>query len=126
MVGTGTLIGIWLDKRRTDRRRTMDYAQFVRTLLETAAADEEPVVPGDVAEVRCHTTRDDTCVTYQVLVSLRSLEAKSVLQGDTWVPLWQDHVNFGQTDATVAGGSAFREMARKQEAIAEHLWQATR
>ena len=78
--------------------------------------------PGDVAAVRMITTRDDTCVTYEVRVSLRSMERSAFEEGEDEVTVWHEHVPFGNTDATVAGGSLFVQTAREQERAATKVW----
>lgn len=80
---------------------------------------------GDVGEVVCLTVRDDTCVRYEVLVARRSL-SESAVYGRPRTLMWSDEVYFGQTDASLSGGSAFVAMARKQEQIAAGIWAQTR
>lgn len=77
------------------------------------------LAPGDVCEVIVRTSRGDVGVDYALLVGLRSQCGDEEL-------LWSERVDFGQTDATVAGGSAFREMAREFERLAREIWEATR
>lgn len=79
-------------------------------------------IPGDVSEVRMVISRDDTGIDYEVCTVLRSLERASSHPDDAEIRVWYDRVNFGQTDATVAGGSAFVSCAREQERVAHELW----
>lgn len=78
--------------------------------------------PGDIAAVRMITTRDDTCITYAVHASLRSMSGSSFEVGEDEVMVWHAHVAFGSTDATVAGGAMFVQAAREQERAAEKVW----
>lgn len=55
----------------------MNVAAIVKDRLANAADLGQPVEAGDVAEVICKTSRGDTCVIYEVHVSLRSLAAVS-------------------------------------------------
>lgn len=59
------------------------------------------------AEVTMETTLDRSSVTYSILIGGRLL--------------WSREVYFGQTDATVAGGSDFVRAAREQERIATEM-----
>lgn len=72
-----------------------------------------------VATVIMRTTRDDTGIDYEVLVETRE-DAHE--QGDNQYGVWSARVDFGQTDAYVAGGHAFVAAARTQEAIADEVF----
>lgn len=104
----------------------MNVDEIVSDRIANLADLGVPVEAGDVAEVVCRTTRSDTSVLYEVLLSLRSLAGSAAEEGDDLALLWTESVDFGQTDDTVAGGRAFRQMARLQDAIAAHVWQVTR
>jgi len=65
--------------------------------------------------------RDDTGITYQVYVVLRSLAAHAYEEGEDCRHVWDTRVEFGQTDATVAGGSAFIYAAREQDEISDRI-----
>lgn len=75
----------------------------------------------DIAGVITHTERDDTGVNYDVSVVLRSLAEHAYEEGEDQRGVWGLRVEFGQTDATVAGGFAFVEAAREQQLIADTI-----
>lgn len=79
---------------------------------------------GDVSAVICATERTETGVTYEVRLVLDSVISYEM--GDNERNVWCSEVTFGHTDATVAGGAAFVEMARWQHEIAERVWHLTR
>lgn len=71
--------------------------------------------------VQMVTTRTDCSVTYEVVLG-------DAMVGDRGysVGVWQQEVFFGATDATVAGGAAFRDAAQTQQRIADDLFAALR
>lgn len=77
---------------------------------------------GDVAEVQQRITRDDTGIDYEVVVSLRSLAKHAFEQGEDQMLVWYERVDFGLTDANVAGGYAFVTAAREQQTVADQVW----
>lgn len=79
---------------------------------------------GDVSAIICATERTETGVTYEVRLVLGSVTPYEV--GDNEIGVWGSEVSFGSTDATVAGGFAFVEMARLQHEVAEKVWHLTR
>ena len=79
---------------------------------------------GDVGAVICATERTETGVEYEIRLVLNSVTPYE--SGDNEIRIWSSEVSFGQTDATVAGGVAFVEMARWQHDIAERAWHLTR
>jgi hypothetical protein len=76
----------------------------------------------DVATVRTITTRDDTGVDYEIRCGLRSAGDHAYEEGEGECVVWTGRVDFGQTDATVAGGAAFLLEAREQERAAGAIW----
>lgn len=77
------------------------------------------VIPeGDVFSVTMHTVRTAEDVQYIVSVGLRSLAAHAFEEGEDEIGVWSYSVPFGHTDATVAGGAAFVQAARRQEEVA--------
>lgn len=64
----------------------------------------------------------DAEVVYEVIVGTPIHDAD---RGDVRTA-WSKTVAFGATDRTVAGGMAFREAAREQEAVAWELFHAAR
>jgi hypothetical protein len=74
---------------------------------------------GDVFAVKTITIREYDGIHYEVRVSLRSLDEHAFEEGESDLGVWTFFVPFGQTDATVAGGSAFVAAARRQEEVAE-------
>ena len=77
--------------------------------------------PDDVFEVKRTTVRNDTGITYGVTVGLRSFAEHAYEEGEDQRGVWDTRVEFGQTDATVAGGSAFVFAAREQDEVAEEI-----
>lgn len=84
----------------------------------TLPADKTPA-DGDVCEVVMHTVRTSDGIQYDVSLGLRSLSAHAFEQGEDQRAVWSYFVPFGQTDATVAGGSAFVAAARRQQEVAD-------
>ena len=84
-------------------------------------SDWTPEEIADVAEVTCHTCRDDTGISYDVTLTLRSLAASAYEQGEDQCMIWDRRVDFGTTPAFWAGGHAFRMAAREQQDIADEL-----
>jgi hypothetical protein len=76
------------------------------------------IKPEDVATVCQITNRDATGIDYEICLSLRSLAVSAFEHGEDQIIIWSDRVDFGQTNATAAGGADFVEMARKQQWIA--------
>lgn len=74
-----------------------------------------------VAEVAMVTVRDDVCVDYQIRLTLRRALRFAYEEGEAQSTIWTRRVHFGATDATVAGGTAFGEAAREQQAIADEI-----
>lgn len=66
--------------------------------------------------VQMLTTIDDTEIVYEVIDGDCQNGDFSGARG-----VWEKTVRFGATDATVAGGHAFVEAAREQEAVAMRL-----
>ena len=74
---------------------------------------------GDIAAVIMQTERDNEGVSYEVLARDRTV---STFEGSEDLrSVWSASVRFGHTDATVAGGAAFRSAAREQEKATEHV-----
>jgi hypothetical protein len=73
----------------------------------------------DIAVVRQRIDRDDTGIDYEIRVSMRSLAAHAYEEGEDDISIWHRRVDFGQTDATCAGGYLFVEAAREQQKIAD-------
>jgi hypothetical protein len=65
--------------------------------------------------------REDAGIAYSVRVSYDNPSAFE--EGESEVCVWSEFVYVGQTDATVAGGAAFVQMAREQERVVD-LWVA--
>ncbi len=76
---------------------------------------------GDVAAVECRTERDDTGVSYDVCVVLRSLSAHAFEVGEDQRGVWDMRVAFGRCDDNVAGGADFICVARRQQQVADEI-----
>lgn len=77
-----------------------------------------------VAAVVMRTTRDDTGIEYSVIVETRNGDGP-LDDSSTGFVAWVRRVDFGQTDATCAGGYVFVRAARDQQDIADDIWQKT-
>lgn len=75
----------------------------------------------DVAEVIKYTSRDDTGISYEVSLALRSLAESAYEDGEDRVTCWTKRVDFGTSDANCSGGYEFVRAARRQEQIAEQI-----
>lgn len=78
----------------------------------------------DVAEVIKATARDDTGISYDVDVALRSLAASAYETGEDRLCVWSKRVDFGGVDAHQSGGAAFVRATREQEAVADEITRA--
>jgi hypothetical protein len=85
------------------------------------AADWTDEERADVAEVIKYTARDDTGISYEVSLVLRSMAATAREEGEDRVTCWTKRVHFGTTDDTCAGGGAFIRASSRQEFIAEQI-----
>lgn len=72
----------------------------------------------DVAAVRSIISRDATGIDYEIRLVLRSAGVPVSIRG---VTVWYTRVDFGQTDASTAGGAAFVIASREQDEIAETI-----
>jgi hypothetical protein len=86
-------------------------------------ADKEMTMEKDttIAAVIMRTERDDTGIDYSVHVQTREPVYEN---GDNERGVWQARVDFGASDAYVAGGPAFVAAARTQQRIADEVWYA--
>lgn len=75
----------------------------------------------DVFEVVKHTARDDTGISYTVSVGLRSFAEHAYEDGEDQLIVWSKRVEFGSTDATCSGGSAFVQASHEQENLAAEI-----
>lgn len=75
----------------------------------------------DVFEVVKKIAIDDTGVSYEVCVGLRSFAAHAYEEGEDHLCLWSKRVDFGSADAFHAGGPAFVQAATQQDAIADKI-----
>lgn len=75
----------------------------------------------DVTEVVMVTSRDDTGVSYEVHVALRSLAASAYEEGEDRLVVWTKRVDFGSTDAACAGGALFLQAAHLQQEVADEI-----
>jgi len=82
--------------------------------------------PADIRAVCMITDRDAFGVDYEVRCSLLSLGAHAYEEGEDQIGIWCERVDFGLTDATVAGGARFVEAARMQQQIADECWKRSK
>jgi hypothetical protein len=75
----------------------------------------------DVAEVIMFTNRDDTGISYDVRVALRSLAASAFEDSEEQLVLWSMRVDFDSSGARSSGGPAFVHAARVQASIAAEI-----
>lgn len=78
----------------------------------------------DITAAETLVERDEHGIDYEVRVSLGSLTKGAYEEGEGQVTVWSRRVEFGKTAARSAGGGAFVEAAREQDAIADAIAKA--
>jgi hypothetical protein len=95
--------------------RGSDEARVANILVRAGAQFvDEALVDNPDGPVQMHTELSRTDVTYDVTIG----DPSDSMSPRTARCIWHRTVNFGATDRHCAGGAAFVEVARQQEAVA--------